>query len=396
MKAHKKIICLTIVIAVLLSSLALSVFNAYAQTQKLVLDVRASGTIDGENDLAWFTYTPDESGIYSFLSYNVYASEGYLFIREQNSDGSRTYKQLSYARNDPDYEINEHNFRQFCLTYHLEKGVTYYFAAGFYLSEERVSGNMAVMLRCDKYDTSIESVTASCNAELEAYQDGSMMIDSNGAYYFMYDISKIITNTTVTIYYLDGTSSSVTGEELIDGYIISYRHNQNYVHWYPQESDEYTANTFTVKVLDKSFSFDISIVYSARYNVYGKITDTLGNPLANASVITSTHETIATTNSNGEFSFSSTAGFSSYTIKAENAIDRNMQILVTANNSKNNYTSTPIELCAYDYCPDGIINAKDFAIIKRTVSSQELEGIKNDFQSHINFTQENYGASELM
>lgn len=396
MKTHKKILCFTIIIAVLLSSFALSVLNAYAQTQKLVLDVRASGTINGENDLAWFTYTPDESGLYSFLSYNVYASEGYLFIREKNPDGSKTYKQLSYAINDPDYAINEHNFRQFCLTYHLEKGVTYYFAAGFYLSEERVSGNMTVMLRCDKYDTSIESITASCNAELEAYQDGSMMTDSNGVQYFMYDISKIISNTTVTIYYFDGTSSSVTGDELIDGYIISYRHNQYSAHWYPQESDEYTANTFTVKVLDKSFSFDIKIIYSARYNVYGKITDTLGNPITNASVITSTHETVATTNINGEFSFSSTAGFNSYTIKAENAIDRHIRILVTANNSKNNYTSTPIELCAYDYCHDGFINAKDFAIIKRSVSSQELELIKNDFQSHINFTQENYGAFELV
>ena len=391
MKLNKKLISVIIVISVISSVFALSAFNAFAKTQELILNTKITAVIDGVDDLAWFIYTPQESGTYSFLSYNDYASEGYLFIKEVDTETwTKTYKQLAYATNDPNYAQNGHNFRQFCLTYHLEQGVTYYFAAGWFLSEDRTNGNMNVMLRCDSFDSDIAYITAQCDAQLEAYEDGNYATDGNGDSYFQYDISRIIANTTVTIYYNDNSSSSVTGAYEINGYSISYNHNQYEEHWYPQDYELYTNNRLTVGVLGKSCDMDVKITTNGRYKVEGRVVDTLANAVENARVINNSQSVVATTDENGAFSFYSTSGRKDFTIEANGAISRSVVIYVTVDANDNNYASTPIELCKYDLNNDRIVNAKDFAIINRNESISLSDDIKADFARHINFTSNNY------
>ena len=77
----KRIISALMVCVILLSTLALS-FTAFASSQRLYLDVKATAVMNGVDDLEWFYYTPDKSGLYTFASYNVAASKAHLFIKE--------------------------------------------------------------------------------------------------------------------------------------------------------------------------------------------------------------------------------------------------------------------------------------------------------------------------
>lgn len=391
----KKTISIIPIIAIVISSLALSAFNAFAKTQPLILNAKITGIIDGVDDMAWFIYTPDESGVYSFLSYNIPASEAYLFIKEIDPDtGVKKYTQLAYSNSDADYTENGHNSRQFCLTYHLEKGVTYYFTAGWYLSDSRVDGNTNVMLRCDSYDNEIESISAVCNAELEAFTDGYWKTDSNNQKYFYYDTSKLISNMVVTIHYSDGRESTVIGADEIDGYQIKYTHNQITNHWYPYNDPNYTKNILTVGILNTSADVDINIIYGGIYTVTGIVSDTIGKPVENAG-ITKDGALIATTDSEGKFSFLASSGSGIYKINALNSIERTVEIITSANSDKNNFTKTPIVLCTYDYIGDNVINAKDFAIMKKNMPNDELSSRTDDFAKHINFTKQNYSDLTL-
>ena len=192
----KKIISVILAIVTVISCFAVA-FNAYGKIYELELGVKTTGVIDGEDDLIRFSFTPEESGTYSFLSYNVPATEAYLFVKEVDPEtGYKEFVQLAYSNSDPNYQENEHSNRQFCLTYHLEKGVKYYFDAGWYLSDTRVSGTITVMLRCDEYDVVFDRIEATCPIMIDVYSDGSFSTDSNGEQYFLYNLSKVIANTT--------------------------------------------------------------------------------------------------------------------------------------------------------------------------------------------------------
>lgn len=390
---NKKILSLLIAVILAVSCLALS-FNAYGRIQELVLDGDFQCEIDGEDDLAWFSFTPEASGTYSFLSYNTPASEAYLFIKEYDSaSNTKQYVQLAYSNSDPNYVENGHNSRQFCLTYHLKKGVKYYFAAGWYLSESRVTGTMKVKLRCDSYDYSIDRVEAECNVALEALTDGSWEYDNDGNSYYYYNISKIVANTRVTVYYTDGTSSSATGQEAIDGYSIIYNHNQAEQHWYPDSDANYQGNILTVKVLDKSTQINVRITTTARFSVTGRVVDLSGNPVEDAKIIKS-NSVVAETDRYGTFSFYSASGKNDYIVSAENALDRKVYITTSSLENKD-YSQTPIEICTCDYIPDGIINAKDFAVMKKSVSEEELENRQEQFSNSLNLTAEDYPELSL-
>ncbi len=391
-KGIKKALSIAVTVVLVLSSLAFS-FSAFGKTQTLILDTKMTETIDGVDDIAQFIYVPDESGTYSFLSYNVPASEAYLLIREVNPEtNQKEYVQLAYSCNDPDYQENGHNSRQFRLTYHLEKGVTYYFWAGWYLSESRTDGNMTVMLTCDQYDSNIEKITISCPATLDAYTDGMWLTDSSGARYYHYNTTRLDVNMTVTIHFNDGQQISATGQEEINGYRIIFQHNQNSAHWYPQTDERYTENTYTVKILDKTASMDVPITVGARFAVKGTVTDMQGNPIENADIRLA-QNSVAYTDSNGSFCFYSITGEYSCTVLSENSIARDLKILVTASASENDFTSTPITLCNYEYIDDGIINAKDFAVLRRNYP-QDDERIEH-FNEVINFTADDYSPLYL-
>ncbi|MCD7796350.1 MAG: carboxypeptidase-like regulatory domain-containing protein [Clostridiales bacterium] len=322
----KKILSLLLAVTLAFSCLAMC-FSAYASMTTLILDSKMCGTISDYDDLVWFTYTPDASGTYSFLSYNVRRSEAYLFIREKDPDtGAKVFTQLAYDESDlENYEANGHNQFQFCLTYHLEAGTQYYYAAGWYLSDSRD----------------------------------------------------------------DGTTSTVSGgADEIDGYNIRYVHSQSTEHWYLEDDENYTGNVLTVKVLDKTADINVKIIEADTHLVSGSVTDMLGSLLKNAKLkIDST--TVATTDENGEYSFYYTSGQYAITVSADNAIARTVNASVSAS-GESNYTSTPIELCTCDYYSDSVINIKDFATIRQTLEGNELEAQLEQYEQTINFTSDDY------
>lgn len=388
----KRIVSLLTAFTMLVSICAVT-FNAWAIIP-LTLDMEAQETIDGADDLAWFSFTPQASGTYSFLSYNIPASEGYLFIREVDKvTNTKQYVQLAYSNSDENYIENGHNSRQFCLTYHLEAGVKYFFAAGWYLSGDRTTGTMKVKLRCDGYDSQIERIEASTVATLDSYNDGMWKSDANGERYFFYNISKIIANTTVTLFYLDGTTSKATGKEVIDGFTINYYHDQVNTHWYPQADEQYTSNKLTVQVLDKSTTIDVEILTAARFYTIGTVTDNDGEAIENAEIIYR-GVAIAATDVGGKFYFYVPSGKYECVVAAENCVDRNVSITVSST-SENDFQATPITLCANDYNDDNIVNAKDFAVMNKIFSEQEIEEKRESFVRDINFSTSSYPPLSL-
>lgn len=270
----------------------------------------------------------------------------------------------------------------------------YYFDAGWYNSAERTSGAFKVMLRCDSYDTDVTDMSASIDIELPVYEDGTWETDSSGTRYFYYNLSKIIANTTVTITYKDGTTVKERGKTEVDGYYISFLHNQSKQHWYPVKDENYTANTLTVKVLDKTFDLEIPITSQATAAVYGKIIDFNGDAVSGAKIYKN-GVNVATTDSNGVFYTYSIPGVVNFAVEAQNAVKRSFKAIITTEGSKNDFTATPVEICTVDYSGDGCVNAKDFYLMKKTLSQEEFTKQKGQFEKNINFSSTSYDELTL-
>lgn len=392
----KKLFSIVLAVVILICSLAIG-FTSYAKSEQLVLDTLFANSIDGEQDKIWYIYTPQFSGTYSFLSFSTRKAEAYLMIRETDENGLRQFKTIAYSNSDPDYEANEHNNYQFCLTYHLEAGETYYYLAGWQF-DTTASSTMKVKLRCDEYDNqAISNISVSCNTSLTYYTDGEWRTDSKGVQYYFYNYSKIIQNMTVTITYKDGHTSSVTGKDSIDGYDIRYSQNQINNHWYiSSDTLNYTANILTVSVLDVSTDYNVNINSGAMCVVKGKVVDLISNsPVQNASIKVN-RSVVATTNSNGEFSFPYAAGRYNVSVEAENAIPRSVILTVDiTSDEKNNHISTPVPLLTIDYISDGIINGMDYAYIRKKLSGSQRELLSKRFGDYANFTQSNYSSITL-
>ncbi len=393
----RKVLLVFLAIAIALSCLSLPI-SAFALTRPIELNVRTTNHLDGDGDLNWYTFTPEKSGTYSFLSYNAYASEAYLFIKEKGEGSNRrVYKQLAYSQGDPNYQEHGNNHIQFCLTYHLDAGVTYYYACGWLMqmTYDRDVTAMTVMLKCDSYDEkTVDHIVLSCNATLSAYNDGWWDKDTNGVSFYYYNISRIIANMKITVYYTDGRISYVNGGDEVDGYKIMYKHTQYKDHWYAQSTDDYKSNKLTVEVVDASADFEVPINIDPMHGVKGIVQDYAGNPVENAAIY-SNGVVIARTDKTGKFAFSLTAGLKVFTVSADHAIDRKITITVSATQYGNDFTEKPIRLVTCDYVKDGIINAKDYAYISKNLDNQQMEKQKLQFKKAIHFTKENYEQLDL-
>ena len=393
---YKRAVSFLVVIAILAFSLAFCL-NGFAKTNTdISLDVLYIDTTNGGEDKVWYTFTPQESGNYAFISYSVGKSEAYLFTRTINEDGSKTYNQIAYAPakddNNKEHFYNfsylgtnyTHGSTAFYMPCYLKAGTKYYFAAGWAYDSTSSGSIRARLTNIDYDDVSIESINVSCPSVLSAYTDGEWQIDDNGENYFHYSYSKIIQNMTITVKYKDGTESTAAGtSDTIDGYSISFNQKQNINHWYPQNSDEYVKNTLTVTVGTVSTDYDVVIITSAMFGVKGRVVDYVTNePIANASIAINS-QAVATTDKNGNFAFVYSAGNFNISIRTINSVDYFGTLLVDANNaSNNNHTANPYKLANCDYVNDEIINAKDYAYAK-----------KNGLEFHpslTNFTRNSY------
>lgn len=378
----KKIISIILALAILSSVFALSL-TALASSQVLQLDKKATTNMNGTDDLEWFLFTPDQSGIYTFLSFNVPRSEAYLFTRELDPEtGGKKLVQLAYNNSSPDYkERGQGNAAQICLTYHLEAGTTYYFGVGWWLPQ--TDSKFTVMLTCDSYDnTAIESITIDSTPTLTAYEDGYWNTDAKGKEYFSYDLALIISNTTITVRFTDGSVETVTGAQTIRDYNIRFLANQFDTHWYPSGDPEYTGNYLTIKILDKTAKTRIA-VHLQTTNVKGKLVNRVGEPIANAA-ISMNSTIIGYTESDGSFSFYSGTGNRNVTFSTPSSINIT-KTLMLSERLTNDLTDKPIVMCNCDYVKDGVINAKDYAHIQKKLSGNALKTAEAEFEKSINY-----------
>ena len=380
---------------------------AFAQTHgDIGLDVLYIDTTVGPDDLIWYTYTPKQSGTYCFLAYSTASSNAYLFTRTTQSDGTKVYNQLAFAgASDPDYmdyryfEWNgttyTHSSTSFCLTYHLDAGTKYFFAAGW--NRSATTSEMRARLTCKEYDSDVvDHITATSSASLTWYTDGEWRVDAAGEDYFYYNPSKILQNMTVTLHYKDGSSVSATGADTIAGNDISYVFDQINNHWYVESDEQYNGNILTVKVLDKTYDYSVVIQEGALYTVSGKITDYISSEaVANASLWMN-RSVIATTDENGIFSFTSRPGTYTLTVTAPHAIKRSVTLTVDAQNTEhNNHKATPIGIVTGDYVTDGLINGRDYAYIKLHLSGDDRTKAAGNFSKIVHFTEADYPAMSL-
>lgn len=389
---NKRILASVLALVILLSSLSLGLIS-YAKTNYgIALDKVYTDTTEGVEDKIWYTYTPEETGTFTFISYALgLRTEAYLFTRTTNPDGSKTYNQLAYAGpSDPDYMDNRsfnylgidyiHTATNFILTYHLEKGVTYYFAGGLFgtASKEKVS----VRLFNVEYDKeALESVTVTSPVTLSAFTGGEWRDDQQGKRYYYYNFNKVQQNMTITLKYKDGrvvTGSGTDGK--IDGYSVSFNQNQAVDHWYAQDTPDYKGNYLTITVGTVSCDYDVQIKTYALYSVKGVVEDyQTGNPIQNAE-ITINNIPVGNTDENGAFSFNYNSGSFKMTIQYKNYIGRESTLLIDANDlSKNDHTDKPIRLVYGDYIADGVINAKDYAysLQNELVFNREMVNFKS-------------------
>jgi len=383
----KKVLSIIMTAIVLITAFSVSI-SAPALTRPISLDTPVSYSTNGVGDMVMFTFTPKVSGFYSFLSYNVYASEAYLYTKKvvDPTTNEKRLVQLGFSNYSPDYKkYGQSSPLQFCLTHYLEAGENYTYAAGW--TDDVESRTMNVKLICESYSEEvIESIEVSCPAELSVYTNGSWRTDSSGKQYYYYDYSRIVTNMTVTVHYTNGTTSSVTGEDIIDGYDIRYLQNQIENHWYPENSPEYTGNILTISILDKSVDYNVKIKNSALYTFKGRVNDMMGKPVSNA-VIINNGNTVATTDANGEFSCPMLPGEYRLTASATHSIPREFKVIISVDNESNDFTSKPIRICTCDYITDGYINAKDYSyMIKNNVGTSD----RNQLKATINYNKNRY------
>lgn len=383
----KRIIAFVLAAIMTFCSFASGLFSALAKTQALVLNTEITNTTDGLNDKNWYYFTPDQTGMYTFLSYNRYLyAEAYLFELS-----GKEYTQLGYSNLSPNYQYySQPNKYQFCLSYQLEAGKTYYYAAGW--DSERTSGEMKVKLVYEGGEEDvIDFLEVSCDAELSWYTDGTWETDSAGEAYFHYNYSRILQNMTVTIHYKNGnTSSAYAGADSIDGYSIKYSNNQAASHWYPKADEKYTGNYITISILNKSAEYDVVINQDALFTVYGSVCDYVSGGAISGAVIRVNNSDVATTDSNGVFSFVSAPGTYNATLSGKNIITRAFKITVNVNSDLNDHRAKPVGVAASDYVSDGIINAKDFGYIQKNFSGEKQTAESMKIKDLINFTTNDY------
>lgn len=388
----KRILSIFTAVCVIVSCCVISMSVSASTIHELKLNEMKT-TITDENKESWYTYTPVVSGTYSFLSYNKYRTEGRLFLKEINPDtGKEEFKQIVFAQGDKNYQENEHNILQFCLTYELEKGTTYYFSAKWYDPNTPVQ-TMNVKLRCDSYSTSvIDHIELNCPATLSSYQNGIWNKDSvTGEMYFYYNINRIKTNMQITVYFTNGDVQKVTGADSIGEYDINYNHTQSENHWYPKESSKYTGNTLTVSILDVSADFEVPIDLGA-YAVAGRVVDFNGEPVKNAKI--NAGGVVYKTDLNGAFAYSA-YGDHEILVYTDNALERKVHVVLGAKADVNDFSASPVEIVSCDYVHDGVINAKDYSFITKKLTGEELDKQQMQFEKVINFSEQDYNTLVL-
>ncbi len=389
---NKKTAALIIAVVLMICSFASGLFSANAKTQKLILDTEIINTTDGYEDKLWYYYTPEQTGMYTLLSFNrVRFGEAYLF--EKNG---KEYTQLAYSNTSPNWEYySQPNSEQFCLSYQLEAGKTYYYAVGW--DSTRPSGEITVKLLYEGSEEDvIDYIDASSTGELTWYTDGSWETDAAGEAYFRYNYSKILQNMTVNVHYKNGSVSTVSaGGDNVDGYTVKYSSNQFENHWYPKEDERYTSNTLTVSILNKKAQYEVNINQDALFKVYGSVCDyASGEAVSGASVIINNSE-VAKTDEDGNFTFVYSPGYYSAKISGGNIITRSFSITVDVNSEKNDHRKAPIGVVTSDFVTDGIINAKDFGYILKNFSGDKKEAEISKISEIINFKAGKYPDLDL-
>lgn len=76
-------------------------------------------------------------------------------------------------------------------------------------------------------------------------------------------------------------------------------------------------------------------------------------------------------------------------IIAENSLNRNIKIIVSAVNDRNDFRNRPIKLCTCDYYKDEHINIKDYIAMKRNANIN-LNDELAQFNNALNMSADDY------
>ena len=78
---RKRLLSLLTAIIVVLAFVGYCFTSSAKTFQNIKLDVIYTDSFSGEGDMIWYTYTPEDSGTYSFISYTVAKTIAYLYTR---------------------------------------------------------------------------------------------------------------------------------------------------------------------------------------------------------------------------------------------------------------------------------------------------------------------------
>ena len=217
-RKNHRFLGLLLAVLICLTFSAIAYADAPANAQTLTLDTPAIAEITEGGAIAYFSFIPEESGYYSFISTSENDTYGYLYDEQGNE----------LKHNDDDGEGN--NFK---VVFALEAGAQYYYGARYYSSDN--TGSYSVTLTkyvgllsaepvgdstvyVSPYDTATLEVTAACNSGELSYQWYKRVRheSEDGGYYYS---DELIENAT---------GSSYTTEKITE-----------YTEYYCQVSDQY-------------------------------------------------------------------------------------------------------------------------------------------------------------
>lgn len=121
---------------------------------EMAVDGVYSVEITKENSEAWFSFTPEEDGVYEFYSTGGYDTVGYFF------DSREYYNELTDYRDDEHYNDDDGPDSNFKFSKELNAGTTYYYCAKMYDSDNE--GTFDVKLVKER---KVQSIQAALNHE---------------------------------------------------------------------------------------------------------------------------------------------------------------------------------------------------------------------------------------
>ena len=211
-----------------------------ADMPALVPDVPADAVISADKQMAYFTFTPEQTGVYMFSADSTEDTRGYLYDENMNELTSD---------DDSGEDLN------FLVSYELVAGATYIFGARYY--DSSLSGSFTVLLTKSpvvKVEAEPLSIVEGTCGVKEYIWDGDGEVVGEYHYYYWQDYVRY------TVTFDDGTVLEASGSSFeYNGiwYSPTYQSEQNgYNPWT-------AGNTYTAQLTVMGVTTDVPVTITA-------------------------------------------------------------------------------------------------------------------------------------